>query len=351
MGLVAASCGGSSGSPSDAGEADIAHKGMGAIVSDGGDDSGDAGSSGLNDGTTGMACKTDADCIGDGGPGVNKCSNGLGGTIGGVTVTVLPTPVCILPTCNPAPDTDPTGSFLHFCDGPDDPSSPGLCIPTATQGQGICLPACSFAFDGSAPTGCVGKDICNPIAQNTDTTTGAVTGGLGFCQGICETNTDCSALGTGWVCQTDIGFCTQHLKTRTKNLGDACTSGTTACNCLADQTTDTGFCTTACIVGGTVACPAGWACDDGESNILMDNTPVATENVQTAGNCFPLCTMGDAGVPEAAVPEAAAPVDGSTDSATDAPVATPDAGVAPLVTCPADSICQVETPIGPECTP
>jgi hypothetical protein len=360
VGLVAASCGGSSGSPTDAGTADIAHKGMEVIVSDGGDDGSDS-SLGTYDGTVGQPCKVDADCASAGGPGVNKCSNSLGGTLGGVTVTLFPTPVCVLPTCNPAPDSDPTGMFLHFCDGPDDPSSPGLCVPNAS-GTGICLPSCTFNFDGSAPTGCMGADRCSPFAQNQDVNTGAVTGGLGFCQSACETNADCSGLGTGWSCQTDLGFCTQHLKARTKMPGDACTSGTSACNCLSDPTTNTGFCTTACVVGSsTPECPSGWGCENNETNVLMDGTPVTVENVNTSGACYPLCTLGDGGGP---VPEASTPV--VVDASGDAPdeageagdaadtgttVPTPDGGAATVATCPAGSVCQVQTPLGPECTP
>ena len=325
---------------------------MGPIVSDGGDDGEASATIGGFDGTTGKPCKADTDCAGPGGPGVNRCSTSLMGTVGGtggVSVALLPTPACVLPTCDPAPAaTDPTGMFLHYCDGPkDDMTSPGLCLPPPSgTGPGLCLPACSFKFDGSAPTGCIGNDVCIPIAETTDQLTGAVIGGIGFCEGLCEKDSDCSALGAGWVCQVDIGYCTQHPRTRTKQLGDACTSGTNACNCLTATGSTSGFCTSACIVGGTVPCPNGWVCDNGGSTLLNDGTPVTKENPKTAGTCFPPCTPGDAGVPEAATPEASAPADGS---AGDAQASTPEA--AAPASCPAASTCQSLTPLGYECSP
>jgi hypothetical protein len=209
---------------------------------------------------------------------------------------------------------------------------------------------CTFNFDGTAPTGCIGNDKCSPIGETTDPTTNMVTGGLGYCQGGCQQPSDCSALGTGWTCQVDLGFCTQKVKARTLAIGSACASTSTACNCLADTTTHEGFCTSACIVGG-VPCPDGWMCDDEESNVLMDGTVLAAENVQTNGSCFPACLLGDAGVPEAAAP--GSPVDGSAEGAAgDASGGgAADAGAAPLATCPANSVCQVQSPLGPECTP
>jgi hypothetical protein len=46
--------------------------------------------------------------------------------------------------CNPGTDNLP-----HFCDGPDDPSSPGYCLPNGTSG--VCVPKCLAPADGSPP--------------------------------------------------------------------------------------------------------------------------------------------------------------------------------------------------------
>jgi hypothetical protein len=351
-GLVAASCGGSSssgGSPSDAG-GDITRKGMGAIVEDGGDAGSDATGMAY-DGTTGQPCKTDADCVGPGGPGLAKCSNSLTATITGVAITPLAKPVCVVPTCDSAPPDDPTGQYVHFCDGPDVPGSPGICLPDGSGG-GICLPVCTFNFDGTAPTGCLAPDTCVPYIVDTDMNQNVVGGG-GFCEGDCQSDSDCSALGTGWSCQTDIGYCTQHPRVRTKQIGDSCTSNTTACNCVVGQNSTSGFCSSTCVVGSTVACPDGWVCDNGEASVLPDGTTTPAENIMTMGTCFAPCALADGGstLPEAAAPEASTPlggVDGSADGATDGPSSSAPEAEAPA-SCPAGTTCQGGTPAGPDC--
>ena len=112
----------------------------GALASDAGDDSGlihrtldggggDADVAIVGDGTSGKTCAKDAEC--SNGPGVNKCSLGLEGTFNGVTFELWTTPICIVPlptssgNCDPAPLSDPNGFQIHYCDGPDEATSPG----------------------------------------------------------------------------------------------------------------------------------------------------------------------------------------------------------------------------------
>jgi hypothetical protein len=341
---------------------DVVHRGGEVIISDGGDDGSDGGPVAY-DGTTGRMCTTDAQCAGPGGPGINQCSTSLVSVLAGVTIAPLPTPICMVPpgpngyNCDPAPASDPTGMYIHGCDGPDgSASTPGICVSFSTPpvtGQGYCLPACTFLFDGSAPTGCVGNDTCTPIAgAGYSDATGNIVGGVGYCQGTCEKDSDCSGLGTGWVCQTEIGQCTQHKKTFTKALGSACNAGTTACNCLTNINTNLGFCTSSCIVGGTVPCPNGWQCDNLQAPNGPNGTPIP-ENAMTPGVCLPACSLpGDGGTS----PEASTGVDAATgsDAATDASPAPADAapeGSTVLTTCLPNSMCQIETGQGAECLP
>jgi len=125
------------------------------------------------DGTTGLACTTDSDCQPPGGPGIALCSPTVF-----TPETYYPTSVCILPTCSPV-----SGTTLHYCDGPDDPSSPGICVPQQTGG--ICLPKCTFDKAGSPAVGCIGKDACDVYTSNT-------AGGVGYCWAGCTKDGDCA---------------------------------------------------------------------------------------------------------------------------------------------------------------
>jgi hypothetical protein len=330
-GVVVIGCSSSSGGSASDGGADgpIFRRLSDAATDDGG------GATGF-DGTSGKPCTTDADCKGrDGGPGFNACSNDAVGLNPGFEAT----PVCIETPPGSGTDCDPTTTL--FCDGPDAPSSPGMCLaltnPPAPN-QGLCVPKCTFAVDGSPPVGCVGKDKCSPIVFNLDTHNNVI--GVGFCHSFCETDADCSGAGTGLACQTDTGDCVpaQNKVTRTKHLGDVCTVSattgtTTACNCATGAST-AGYCTTACLVGGT-PCPNGWVCDNGTPSVLMFQgsptlIPVTMQNPSTVGNCFAPCGTADGGtVPPA---EAGAPVDGGA-------------------ACPGTTTCQSMTVAGLECLP
>jgi len=330
----------------------ITHRDASAIV---GEDGGSDASAITYDMTSGKKCTTNADCVSPTGPGLNQCSNANMYKVTGVEVQLWPTPICIVPpaaggNCDPAPQaTDPTGQNIHYCDGPDVSTSPGICLPLSfppTPGQGACLPACSFALDGTAPTGCPGKDTCNPYGLNLDMN-GNPINGFGFCQGTCQVDADCSDLGTGYVCQTDIGECTKTLVKRTKAIGQACTADTTnptatgnaVCNCLAqpnaaDPTMAPGYCTSSCIVGGD-PCPNGWICDN---LFQLPGETFSSENVQTAGQCLAPCpggAGGDAG--------------GAADSGASDAAPAVDAGA--VTACPGTSTCQDNTPVGPNCVP
>src|SRR4029077_1832879 len=137
------------------------------------------------DGTTGKACTKDSDCTSPNGPGVNVCTSSMYFQLGPLN----PTPVCVSPTCDLG-----NGLNVMFCDGPNptDLNSPGICMPAGTAMTGLngqCLPKCTIPLDGTAPTGCQGKDRCNLFATLTDTRGNITT--IGFCLGGCTANSDC----------------------------------------------------------------------------------------------------------------------------------------------------------------
>jgi hypothetical protein len=390
--MLVTGCGSSNGSPSDAG-GDISHKpGCGAQIIcnvDAGDDSG--GSAGFTgDGTTGQPCKKDSDCIGDGGPGINLCSNNpiFLANVTNVQVNLYPSPICLVPpaaggNCDPAPPSDPTGTGLYQCDGPN-----SICVPfnpnSPQPGMGECQPVCMSSLDGTQATGCTGQNTCNVPYVLTDSNNNLM--GVGYCQGACEKDSDCSGLndtrgadgGPAWVCQVDIGFCTQHPRTRTKPIGAACTSAgrsddntTGACYCPLGNTLNQGYCTQSCIVGGSVPCPNGWQCDDLQLADL-GGVPVTKETLYAPGICMPACSSADGGtqvhdagnLPDQGSP----PADASSSDASDdgeastsgtgdaagsqADSSTPaDAGTVSPAACPPNSTCQSTTVLGPECSP
>jgi len=256
------------------------------------------------DGTTGKACTVDADCASPGGPGINKCGSDFPETFDGVNIQRWATPVCVIPlaagvgNCDPAPPSDPEGQDPHFCDGPDDVSSPGVCVPlnlsAPVSGQGHCLPQCTYATDGTAPTGCVGHNACWSASYVYNTQTHGPLG-IGYCLAACQTKADCSALGSAYECQTDLGNCTLALVTRSKDIGDACTAADNAsgaCNCFAFG--ESPFCSSNCVVGGS-ACPDGWVCDSGEPKVVPleeGNFPITKQAPGAAGGCYPPCAAG-----------------------------------------------------------
>ena len=214
-------------------------------------------------------------------------------------------------SCDPGTDGN-----LHFCDGPDVSSSPGVCLATSTAGQGVCLPQCSFGTAGSAATGCVGKDACYAAGFASDSTGGVV--GLGYCYGGCTQNTDCPA---GSACQTNLGLCMTTTTTPTA-AGTSCNATTTtgnACECFSSSATNLGFCANFCAVGGA-ACPAGWTCEADLPTTLVSSTDASlagwtSQNPGMGGVCVPTCVVDGAAV------------------------------------CPTSSTCQPGTAAGPDCQP
>ena len=188
--------------------------------------------------------------------------------------TYYPTPVCILDSCSPVSDTK-----LHFCDGPDAPSSPGICMQGFSGS--VCLPKCSYDKQGGTPTGCAGKDTCFAYPSSAQN-------GVGYCWAGCTSDNDCQS---GHHCQVDQGICVIGVTPPTKNIGDACTSkdnDTLACYCLYGNN-NTGYCSSFCIVGQTGTCPSGFTCDPFEYRAYGYTTP----NTGMAGYCTKSC-VGDA---------------------------------------------------------
>lgn len=362
--VVVDGCSSSSGSAGSGGPTDAAaenviiqHKDSGSSSGSsssggGGDDSGEAGVASF-DGTTGQKCTKDSDCNAK--AGVNVCSIDYDYTVTGVKVQLWPTPICMpkpssTGNCDPCGGTTCSANHVYGCDSADlDPTtSPGLCLPLNSTApvadQGACIPRCELALDGSAPVGCAGIDTC--VAYTYLLQTNGTIQGIGFCQGSCQTNGDCSALGTNFVCQTDIGFCTQAAApvARTLAIGAACTGGSAAtsdstlghCNCEYDtqKTGDPGYCTSSCVIGGT-ACPDGYICDgffpEGPLNFGNDASEpsITKQNVGAVGTCIAPCTLADGGTTS----DAGTAVEGGTSA------------------CPTNSSCLDETFAGPDCLP
>lgn len=223
----------------------------------------DSGSK-LYDGTTGQPCTVDSDCQPAGGPGIARCSSTVF-----APNDLYPTPVCILPGCS-----TPSGTTIHFCDGPDDPSSPGICDSSVT-GTGLCLPKCAYDNTGDRPTGCQGKDTCFTLSEAPES-------GVGYCWAACAANTDCQ---TGQKCETNFGLCVATVMPPTKKFGAACTSADSssgACLCFAGS--GAGYCSNVCTVGGA-ACPDGATCDA----VLSLGAGYTQQNVGMGGFCVLTC--------------------------------------------------------------
>jgi hypothetical protein len=217
-----------------------------------------------------VRCANDGDCRGFSGPGHDVCDFSS------------PTPACRLPTCSA-----PADGKVHYCDGPDAPTSPGVCLP-----DGTCWPKCTFQDDGSPAVGCLAKVACNAAAYMLDPSNGQSVG-VGFCRGGCEADDDCA---TGRHCQLDRGLCVLAAATHLE-AGTACdVDASSACDCFYARGTGRGYCAQACKVDG-VACPDGTTCDallptawvdDGGGTVLG----FSGQNADLGGLCAPLCTSG-----------------------------------------------------------
>ena len=168
---------------------------------------------------------------------------------------------------------------------------------------------------GEAARGCQGSDAC--VFFDFALTAGSVVG-YGYCRGGCQVDSDCAPLSGGTHCQPDLGFCTPSLPVARGPIGSPCTSQgaeSGACNCNFGSSTQSGYCTTACRVGG-VACPPGWVCDSAEPATVTfagasETVALAAPSPGLAGICAPTC-----GVSPRSTPASLDPVDaGSSDGA------------------------------------
>lgn len=325
------------------------------------------------DGTVGMPCAADGDCQPAGGARVNRCS--LTAFPSGA---LSPTPVCVLPACQPG-----AGNAIRWCDGPNPAkSAPGVCV--ATGASGVCLPACTFAADGSAPKGCAGKDVCNFTGWATDAATGSVYG-VGYCLGGCVTDAECPA---GNACDSNSGLCMKSVTPAVLPLGESCnpSAQNPGCNCFGNSSSTIGYCTQFCVTGSTRAvCPGGYVCDAAEPRRLVGDNDAAisgfmVQNVGLGGSCLAACDGnadavaeggvdadvlesgidGDGVTPlDAANPDGSGP-DGSNaslDSSAQAQDGNTDArgeggdGAALISGCTAGIACRSDNAAGPDCLP
>jgi hypothetical protein len=301
-------------------------------------------STGLYDGTSGKQCTTDTDCYGVGGPHINRCTSDA--PFNGNTID--PTPICVDPVmCDPCGGHNPCDQYVHQCDGPDmSAATPGLCLspnnPPVPGPTGICAAACQYTGDGSAPTGCQGKDTCNAYAFGSQN---GMAFGVGFCQGGCTADADC----TSQKCDVLSGQCVKAVPTRgTKQLGQACSGSTdTGCYCPWNSA---GACTAFCkapAAGMPDPCGAGFRCVTFQPTNFYDpttdaSTPGFTAQSQgMAGFCLPTCTLGDAGAPGDSGASDASPTEGGT----------PEGGTGGGA-CPSAWTCQSGFPVAsPVCAP
>jgi hypothetical protein len=254
-----------------------------------------AGTTSMYDNTLGNVCQSDLDCEPAGGPGVNTCS------LTTFSEAIFPTAVCIQKSCDPGTD-----GATHFCDGPDAPSSPGVCVNLGgTPPTGLCLPTCLFASDGSAAVGCQANDACvlydfGTLAVAPAGGAGTTLIGVGYCFGGCTKDADCP---TGNLCQVNEGICVKSVAAPTKTIGTACTAadnGSSAsaatCDCFLNSSTMKGACSQFCLVGSTAdPCPSGYVCDALEPTELTDQAGASmpgfpTQNAGLAGSCVATCT-------------------------------------------------------------
>ena len=200
----------------------------------------------------GAVCASDSDCPG------GQCSN----TVFSAGNPIYPTPVC-LASC-------PAASSIVGCGGQTLPGA-GLCQPPAASGSpGLCLPYCEVTPSGAA-VGCAANDACQLLGSNGPN-------GAGWCQPGCTTNSQCPA---GSVCDPLLAACDANPLRPTLPIGAVCslTANPPPCNCVGTATGTQGYCTAACVTGGTV-CPtppadggAGAAPDGGEAGAPAGSAP------------------------------------------------------------------------------
>ena len=316
------------------------------------------------DGTSGKSCSSDSDCVTATGPGVNVCSGDFLTTVAGVSGLPLPAGVCLVPptmaNCDPAPPEDPNGLLPHFCDGPDAPSSPGLCIaidPTApVQGQGTCAPKCTFVPDGSPPVGCLAPDTCTLSTFGTlGAGRSATLVGYGFCQGTCQTGRD----SPGARRRRRV-----LVPGRRRSLHDAARAAHEGARRSLHRRRlperDLQLLLRLDDARGLLfdglrrrrhGVPLGMVCDANEPTVVAAGSSVfgiLTATPGLAGMCLPVCSASAGGTVSVDAGASDAGGEGGSDaSAEDAG----EGGAAPPASCPAGSSCTTGTLAGPDCVP
>jgi hypothetical protein len=185
-----------------------------------------------------------------------------------------PTPTCVQVDC-----AVPTTDAPAFCGGGGENA---ICLSGSPGSTGICIGACRFDGSGAAPSGCPGKDACNPYSWRVGPS-GAMEG-FGYCIGGCRVDGDCPA---GSQCQTDARLCVKTVNPTPKKQDEPCkntesTPSLLICNCVADLASGAGYCARACSVGES--CGAGHVCDP------MLPTSFSTLPKGVAGACLKTCT-------------------------------------------------------------
>jgi hypothetical protein len=264
--VVVGGCGGSSKASSDAGVATDAATDSAAELP--------------HNGTSGMACATDAECD----PqklGTSVCSASKPLYTNG---SFDPFGMCVDESACSIPD--PT--LIAACD-----KNTGMCVPTAKSN--VCVPACAFDDSGATPTGCSATgNVCNPAGWGKDGS-GRLSG-IGYCLGGCTADGDCKVAGEKCDLMTELCTKAAVIKAPTKALGASCSQadGTAQiCNCYYSNTAPTaGVCSQNCRVGDTKnPCPTGFSCDPTLAPTLSDGSAgFTTLPVGMGGYCLRNCT-------------------------------------------------------------
>jgi hypothetical protein len=212
---------------------------------------------------------------------------------------LFPTAICLQDGCQA-----PAAGELALC---GTTANPGLCA-SITSTQTICFPLCVVSAAG-AVTGCLANDVCQLLGTSEDPTTLAPEL-IGQCQPGCTADAQCPS---GSSCDTYQGNCVATVTPQTEAFGAPCDPATdTGCACIGPSGGSVGFCSSACVTGGT--CPAfgalpaagtdgGADADAGTApplpfvcsaqlgglNALDAGVYLATQPAGLDGYCFPAC--------------------------------------------------------------
>lgn len=225
-----------------------------------------------------------SDCTVTGCPSGQECVSGsCQGIVGDGTI------------CSPCMDSGQCGGAADLCLGyPDGGGYCGRsCVSDANCDGGRCVgtsggnqcvrvvggsPSCSTPTSGcTRDSDCSASQICSSGACVVRPTTGASLGGScsaetdcnsGLCIGSvctqsCDSVNPASSCPSGFYCQNDVSSCGSGYCVAggagAGTIADSCTADTDCASLVCDR----GTCSQACIPGGAVGCPAGFACQAG----------------------------------------------------------------------------------------